>query len=216
MSRFLICALLMLLLTACADGPSLYRHNCSVGGEVCIELQAEEPIKIGEPVIVTIIVTSEKDISDLGISLYTDPNIIIEQEISIEEEGELTWKGQTGVDWLVEIKANDPIILTRKLYLPSGEGLFNIRAEASTPALRTGDSIRIYMTREGGKVYHSGTSIPITEGPLPTMDPSMLATLRAMPTDTPWPTLTPVKTTETPPIEVLGTPAYPPPGTPYP
>jgi hypothetical protein len=75
--------------------------------------------------------------------------------------------------------------------------------------------IRIYMTKEGGKVYLSGTSIPVTQPELvDTMAPSLLATLKAMPTDTLYPTLTAVKTTEAPPPEVLGTPAYPPPETP--
>jgi hypothetical protein len=73
------------------------------------------------------------------------------------------------------------------------------------------------MTKEGGKAYYSGTAIPITPGPLPTMDESMLATARAYPTDTPVP---PVKVFETPTSEpeLLDStpPGYPPPGTAYP
>ncbi|OGO26401.1 MAG: hypothetical protein A2W33_10790 [Chloroflexi bacterium RBG_16_52_11] len=204
MKRFLICALVMITLAACADGSSLYRHNCSEGGEVCIELQAEEPIVNGEPVIITITVTSEKDIPDLKIFLYSFPKTQIE---------DIDGWNDDGVNWVIDTKANRSYTFTRKVLLSSKEGLFDVIAEVYTPSLHTADMISILLTDDGGKVYHSGTPIPITEGPVPLFTgPS--PTFEPTRTRPIFPTA--VSTTEAPPLEVLGTPAYPPPGTPYP
>lgn len=219
MKRLLACVLLLVSLTACAGGASSPdRHNCSAGGEICIEVHADEPISFGEPVSVTITVTSEKDIPDLGVYFTTWPQSIVIQEPVNDEPGQVSKRDQSWVNWLVEVKHNQPVTFTRKINLPPEEGLFDIQASAATTILHAETSIGIHMTREGGKVYLSGTPIPITPGPelVDTMDPNLLATLQARPTETPYPTLTAVPTTEAPPLVDQGTPAYPPPETPYP
>lgn len=213
MKRTLACILLLLSLTACASAVS-DKGDCSGNGEVCIKVRAEEPIRFGEPVIVTITVTSGKDITDLGVSLYHDVDVVVEGPQSWEKDLQDAAIFKGGASCGVAIKANHPLTFTRKLYLPPREGEVWIKAEASTQSLRTADTISIYVTRQGGTVYLSGTSIPITPGPLPTVDPVLLATLRAMPTETSWPTLTPI-----PPVPLLVTPTsppYPPPGSPPP
>jgi|SRR3990172_7336621 len=213
MKRFLICALFMLLLAACADGSSLYQHNCSEGGEVCIEVSVDESISFGEPVNVSIKVTSEKDISRLGVTLYHDADVEVERPQGWEKDLQDVTIYKGGASWEIAVTASNSAIFTWKLYLPPRGGNFRIGAQAFTPELFAEDMIRIYMTTEGGKVYHSGTPIPITEGPVPLFTgPS--PTFEPTRTHLIFPTA--ISTTEAPPLEVLGTPAYPPPGTPYP
>ncbi len=211
MKRLLPSILLIVGLTACAGASSFGKHNCSAGGEVCIEVCVDEPIFFGEPVIVTITVTSEKNISRLGVSLYHNVDITVEGPQGWEEDLQNVTIYKSGASWGVPITASRPAIFIRKLILSPREGDFYIIARASTLELEAVDMIRIYITKEGGKVYRSGTPIPITPGPLPTIDSDTLATLQAMPTATPYPTMPPVPTTKTPPAEILDSTAYPPP-----
>jgi hypothetical protein len=202
MKRFLACVLMLVSLTACASGAS-DKGSCSKDGEVCIKVRAEEPIQFGAPVTVTITLTSEKDITDLGVSLMTYPKSIVVQEAVDQEPGKVTWKNQSGVDWLVNIKGNQPVTFTRQLKLSPEDGVINITAHAITPGFRAADTIIIYLTNEGGKVYLSGTSIPVTPGPLPTITPG------------PSPTFVPTATVPTPfpsPAPTRTATPYPPPG----
>jgi hypothetical protein len=215
----LVYVLVLVNLAACAEGAaSPDRHNCSTGGEVCIEVRADEPISFGEPVNVTITVTSQKDISRLGVSLNHDVDIEIQGPQGWEKDLQDAAIYKGGVSWGVAVTASNSANFSWKLFLPPRDGVFRIRAQASTTELFAEDMIRIYMTHEGGKVYLSGTPIPITHGPelVDTMSPSLLATLQARPTETPYPTLTIVPTTEAPSPLDQGTPVYPPPETPYP
>jgi hypothetical protein len=168
------------------------------------------------------------------VHLITEPKRIVVQDAMNEEPGQVTRKDQSWVNWLVDIKREQSVSFSRKLNLSPEEGLFWIQAQASTPSLFAANYINIYITHEGGKVYLSGTPIPVTPGPelVVTLEPSQLETLQAMPTVTPFPTLTAAPATETPPAypppsfvgtttflppDAQGTPAYPPPpGSPYP
>jgi hypothetical protein len=198
--------LILLFLSGCSTTARL-KEGCSEDGEVCIEVGANESILMNEPITLTITITSVKEIPGLGIFLYSSPKILFE-DVQGWEEG--------GINWVVDLKPNQALTITRKAILPPEEGIYQIFADAYTPQLRAVDYFYIHLTKEGGTVYLSRTSIPITEGPLPLMDPIQRKTAEAIPTDTPWPTLTAVGTTETPPQVILGTPAYPPPPTPYP
>jgi hypothetical protein len=194
MKCFFVCVLLLVSLTACMGPSAPGGGSCSNG--VCVKIRAAEPIRFGEPVLVTIAVTNEKDISDLGVSLYLDADVVVEgpQEWEKEAKNSLVYKG--GAGWKIAAKANQPYTAMRKVHFPPREGLFTIVASASTPSLRVVDSIVIYLTRAGGKVYLSGTPVPIpgwtpgqpipavtfTPGPSPTFiptptrEPSPLAT----------------------------------------
>ena len=160
MKRLFTRVLLLAGLTACAGASFPIQPNCQQG--VCIRVRAIEPIRFGEPVTVTVTVTSEKDISDLKVFLSSAYDALIEEAQD--------WK-QSGVNWVMEAKANRTFTFTRRLRFPSREGEFQIIAEvykSYAPSVHATDSIRIHLTREGGKVYLSGTPLPITPGPLPT------------------------------------------------
>jgi hypothetical protein len=223
MKRLLVYVLVLVSLAACAGSASFGRHNCSKGGEVCVEVRAEEPITFGKPVTVKITITSEKDIEDIGISLSHDPDVVVEESQGWEKDSRDISFFSGGVSWVATIEADSPITFKRTLYLPPRGGSFYLITTAGTSYLEARDMIRIYMTKEGGKVYLSGTTIPSTPGPVPTMDPDLLATANALPTYTPYaslpvpetPTPLPISKTEPPPPVILGTPAYPPPS-PYP
>jgi hypothetical protein len=115
-----------------------------------------------EPVTVTITVIAEKDTPELKVFLSSccPPSALIE-----DEQG---WKNG-GVNWSVDAKANRPLVFTRRVRFPPDEGVFDIKAEVYTPSLRAEDYVSIHLARAGGKVYLSGTSIPMTSGPLPTV-----------------------------------------------
>ena len=190
MKRLFACVLLLASLTACAGASAPGGGNCKEG--VCVKVQAVEPVRFGEPVTVTVTVTSEKDIPNLGVSLYHDVDVVVE-EPQTEEKNRPAWKGQSGVDWIVNAKANQPLTFTRKVRFPPREGVFDIVVSASTPSLRVTDSVYIRLTRAGGKVYLSGTSVPVTSGPLPTVTPGPSPTFIPTPTRGPLPLITPMR-----------------------
>lgn len=207
MKYFFLCVLLLVSLTACAPSS---KEGCSENREVCVSITAEEPILYGEPVILTITVISEKNITNLGVSLYHDIDIVVEGPQSWENSLSETSIFNGGASWIVSAKANQPMTFTRTLQLPPREGLFPIIVETSTTNLRAADSITIYITSQGGMILLSGTSIPNIVNPVPTMNPSMRQTMSARPTDTPFPAFTPLPTnTVTPTL-----PPYPPPTSP--
>jgi len=159
MKRLFVCVLLLVSLTACAGVSAPSGGSCNKG--LCVKVTAAEPVHMNEPVAVTITVTTDKDISGLQVSLSSYPPALVEDGQDWQEKG---------VRWVVDAKANRPQVFTRKVRLPSSEGVFSLTAGAYTPNLPyVADSINIHLTRAGGKVYLSGTSVPITPGPLPTL-----------------------------------------------
>jgi len=177
MKNIWIYVLLLMSLAACAGANN---GGCSSDGEVCVKVRAGEPIQYMEPIDIVITVTSRLDISQLGISLIIWPDTMIVGEAQGLEPGIEVWKGDSGVTWRVDIKAGDVITLSRKVYLPVEAGVYEITVHASTPQLRVIDEISIYQTGDEVKVYLSGTEIPFTPGPLPTMNPIELQTLQAI------------------------------------
>jgi len=182
MKRFsiLIYILLLAILSACTETSPSGSLRCNEGKELCIKLTAEEPITIGKPINITAVVTSKNDIQDIGISLEYFPNdvvIVVDglQKQGLETRQFTTWNG--GLSGLTTIKANQPLTFTWQLLLPSTEGAYSIFASVSIKqGFRVTDSVSIYFTNEDAKVNYSGTQFPITEGPLPTMDPKQIPT----------------------------------------
>ena len=80
---------LTLSMVSCMGGSSL-RGRCENG--ICVKLEVSEPIRFNEPVTLTITVSSEKDIQDLGVSLYHDVNVSIVKDESTEITSTLTTK----------------------------------------------------------------------------------------------------------------------------
>lgn len=164
----LVFTLSVLSLSACMGASAPGGGRCNNEG-VCVKINVVEPVRFGEPVTVTITVTSEKDIPNLGVSLYFDADVLTEEPQVVEKgvKDQAFWKG--GASWGIDAKADSPSIFTRKIRFPPREGLFCVDARTGTPTVSSiYDSVCIYVTREGGKIYLSGTPIPITPGPLPT------------------------------------------------
>jgi hypothetical protein len=194
MKRLFACVLLLASLAACAGVSAPGGGNCSKRGEVCIKVSATEPVRMDEPVTVIVTVTTYKDIPDLGISIYTYPvDAVVEGPQGWEKEAKngVVYKG--GAGWKIAAKANQPVTFTRKVRFPLQEGLFDIQVSASTPSLRAEDSLSIHLTRAGGKVYLSGTSVPATSGPLPTITPGPSPTFIPTPTRFVSPLVTPMR-----------------------
>ena len=146
----LVFTLSVLSMSACMGASAPGGGTCKQG--ICIKIRVVEPIRFGEPVAVTITVTSEKEMPEMKVFLYSYPPALI-------EDGQ-DWK-EKGTNWLAEAKANSSQVFTRKVRLPS-EGTFDLRAEVYTPGLYVIDYVTVHLTREGGKVYLSGTPLPIT------------------------------------------------------
>ena len=195
MKRLWMLTILTLVLAGCGGSAAPSGGQCNKG--LCVKIEVVEPIRWEEPLLVQITVTSKDDVSNLGISLIYTENEIAVEEPEKAEQGEVVWKGDRGLDWRVSIKAGQPVVLKRKLHLPAREGLVELMASAITPqGLRAVDSVRIYLTREGGVVNPTPAVLPGTPELVPTMPPELLLT--PFPTATPWPTPFP-------------TPTYPPP-----
>ena len=206
--------IILMGLVSCAGGSSSLRGRCEEG--ICVKIEAVEPIRFGEPVSIIITVSTNKNIPDLGVSLFHRPTVVIENTLD-SEKGIETWKGETGIDWIVNAEANQPIKFQRTLHLPLQEGFYDLEASASMKqGFRVSDFLAIYLSKEGSRVYYSGTQIPKTPGPelLPTMGTEELrnfhATLTAMPTITPLPPTWTPSPTASPPA------AYPPPAKSFP
>lgn len=182
--------LLMLVLTGCWGNATLMNGGECNGG-LCIKVEVNEPLRRGEPVVVQITVLTESDVPELGVSIFTyPPSVAVEGPAgweSVSKNGML-WDG--GAGWLIDTEANHPVIFTRKIHVLSGEGTFEIQANATTSqGLRVSDTVRIYFNGEKGDAYRSGASMPVTHPPLLVYTITLGPSPTPIPTDTPWPTL---------------------------
>lgn len=159
---------------------------------MCVKLHVVEPVKFNAPVIVSITVTPEKDIPDLGVDLWTDADAVIEGPQGWEPGVKDTkfWRG--GAGWRSAAKAKVPVHFTRVIHFqhPSDGGTHTIlvraAGKASEPSVE--DVVSIYLTRGGGTVYYSGTPMVITPRPAPTLPLGLVpATPLPSPTRPPYP-----------------------------
>jgi len=186
MRHFLMCVFLAVTLMACArvSGPS--GGSCNEG--LCVKVTTAGSVRMGEPITVIVTVMADRDISGLQMSLLSSPSGLIENDED--------WK-ERGVRWAVDAKTNQPRVFTRRVRFSPNEGVYTLTAGAYTPNLPyTADSISVQLTRDGGKTYLSGTSVPIpgwtpgqpapavtvTRGPSPTLIPTPGHTLSPLPT----------------------------------
>jgi hypothetical protein len=201
-------AILMLVLAGYGGSAAPSGGQCNQG--LCVKIEVVEPVRWGESLTVKITVTTEADIPDLGVSIYTyPPDVVVEGPIGWEPTSKdgMVWKG--GAGWLVATKANQPIVFIRNIRVPARESplLVDIQANASTRQGRhVSHSVRIYLTREGGVVNPTPAVLPGTPALVPTMPPEWLLT--PFPTVTPWPT--PFPTPTYPPPARTPTPTQPP------
>jgi hypothetical protein len=105
MKKALAFFLLAVTLFACAgpSGPTAY--NCGEG--VCTTVQVIEPVRPNEAATVTIAVTGDRGIPNLGISLTHDYGGEVE-EPPASERATITFRGKNGVDWDAPVKAISP------------------------------------------------------------------------------------------------------------
>jgi hypothetical protein len=83
--------ILMLVLAGCGGSAVPGGGRCNKG--LCVKIEVVEPVRWGEPNVIRIIVTSEKEVPDLGISLmYLNKEIVVE-EPEAGEQGQVVWKG---------------------------------------------------------------------------------------------------------------------------
>jgi len=208
MKRLWILAILMLVLVGCRGSIAPTGWRCSEG--LCVKIKVVEPVRWGEPVTVIISVTAEKDVADLGVWLNHDQGVTVEGPQGWEENVKDRKIGEMAASWKVDVKANKPLVFMRKVHLPQREGEIELSAAVYRADLGyLVDSVSIYLTREGGKVYYAGTPVPITPWPLPVYIVTPGSSPTPQPTFTPTPTLPP---TPTPPRSPLATPtplAYP-------
>jgi len=181
MKRLWMLAILMLVLAGCGGSAAPSGGQCNEG--LCVKIDVAEPIRWEEPIGVTVTVTAEKDISNLQVSLTSYPPVSIEDQGKWVEEGMRT---------NVNVTANRPLVIVRKVRLPT-EGTFELIAGVYTPNLPyVSDSVRIYLTREGGVVNPTPAVFSGTPALVPTMPPEWL--LIPFSTATPWPTPIPTPT----------------------
>jgi len=185
MKRRWMLAVLIMILSGCGGSAAPGGGQCNEG--LCVKIEVAEPIRWEEPIGVTVTVTAEKDISNLQVSLTSYPPVSIEDQGKWVEEGMRT---------NVNVTANRPLVIVRKVRLPT-EGTFELIAGVYTPNLPyVSDSVRIYLTREGGVVNPTPAVLSGTPELVPTIPPEWLLT--PFPTDTPWPT--PLPTPTMPPV----------------
>jgi hypothetical protein len=199
MKRLCLLLVVMIVLAGCAENASPGEWQCHQG--ICVKIEVDEPIVWEEPIIVRVTVTTEEDVSDVGVSLrYYGKDIVVE-EPETEEPGQVTWQGGNGIDWKVDTKSDQPVVFARKMHIPLiDEGVIWFFADIMTPGgLFENDSLGVYFAHQEGKVYYSGTPLPITPRVFVTYDPKTTLTITDWPTTTPTiiRTLTPIPT-ETP------------------
>ncbi len=172
MKRVILFSLIgFVFVSSCA--PSTGDTNCKNG--LCVKLRAAEPIDFSKPVTVTITVTTDKAVPNLGVSLSSDYGVVIDGPQGWQEnvrEGTV-WNG--GAGWRVSTQANQTSEFVRIVRLPSREGFFLLIARAGFPTGESvEDSLYIHLTPAGGSLYLSGTPLPITPDVIKTPPPIIL------------------------------------------
>ncbi len=153
MKRRYLLAILIIILAGCGGSFSADGGQCEQG--ICVQIEAVEPILWGEPVTVKISAKTDKEITDLGISIFVMPynSVVVEGPENWEKETKDGAVFEGGGGWRITTKANQLNTFTRKVYLPPKEGSFEISASATTlQGMRVTNNVRILLTRKGGVV----------------------------------------------------------------
>lgn len=149
-------------LIGCGVSPPPGARGCY--DQVCIRIRAGDTPRINQPLLITGIISADKDYSHVAVAFYGDvPRLSI--------EGPNGWEKDTQVEW-IDIKANEPANVSRRVLIPE-EGQFIVSVGATaTPGFLVFDSIYIIVTKDRGKVYLPGetvpTALPLPFPPLPT------------------------------------------------
>ncbi len=213
--------LIVFYIAACSPGGSISsKTNCSNKGEVCIITSVDEPIRWGEPVNISIQVTSLKDIFNLNVTLHTSAEVTTDGPKSWEKYLTNTIIQPGYAIWNFDIKAGQTLTFKRVLHFPEDEGYYNISAEViNTGGTLIGtDTFTVYMTKYGGTIYREGTSIPLYTPNItsPAYGPGTPFPTFLYPSSTPVPAIVasstqiiPLATTSIPPMAPYPSPPYP-------
>lgn len=206
MKRFVSFSLLLLLLlqflAACAPGRSA--GQCTNG--LCIMIRNVGSIKKDLSIPIEIKIKSDKDQSEVTISMSAQPGITVED---VTDNTDVTYKHKKGVVWKKKLKAGQEVILTQNVRFPTN-GDYSISVVVSDPRSTASDGIVFLITDKGGTAYKHGTPIPDrTPAPLPTAPtPTWFPTYTKIPSRAPTETeVLPTPTEEPSPTVTL--PAYP-------
>ncbi len=155
----LITSLLSLTLVACgATAPG--GGSCDHEG-LCIDIELQEPIQMNEPVGVTVVVESEKDLSGLEVVLwFSAPDIVVDGDS----------------EWVIDIKAGESRQFSTAIHFPR-EGRFLVHAGVLHPVGRmVQDYVPVRITVLGGTAYPKETPsfIEPVEPVTPTVLPQAL------------------------------------------
>lgn len=158
MKYLLMLTLLVLSLSACSGASTQGGQTCQEG--ICIRVRLAEPIRLNESVTAMITVQTERDVPGLRI-FFPAP------ERSILVEGE--------PQWTVNAQSRKSMTTNRVIRFTEG-GFYQVMAYAQDPL--TGTVVKSYVivhiTDAGGKVYLSGTPLPITPFVMKTPPPYIL------------------------------------------
>jgi len=177
--------------TFAPDNPS-----CSEG--VCVKTQITEPLRLGAPVPVTITVTTDREIPNLGIALFSVAGNALgeEPQSSIAPGSGETPVAKDWVDWSVDADPRLPVSVSGTVLLPSQEGTFDVVGIANTSSLSVTNVVHIHVARDDQALVPSIDKNPIVPSPFPSsvmLTPASLAT--SAPPLTPLGLVTPLRAT---------------------
>lgn len=150
-------------LVACAPGGSSPdKVNCSLEGEVCININTVETFPRGDALTLKIEVTSSKDFSDLHVALHALGGIAVDGPENWEKNLSSTFNRPGLATWNFAIRAGQTITFERILHFPSQEGWYSIQAEVvNVGRTIVGiDSFDVLLTKDGGFIVMEGTPPP--------------------------------------------------------
>jgi hypothetical protein len=143
--RLLLFLLTALLLASCVAAPVGGLGHCSRG--LCVRLSADEPMRYGQPVSLTVLVTTDQN-QFVNVSLYIPKNFIIKQPNNPNDTAidQLTRPNYT---WnALPTRANVPTALNFKTVF-SNDDVYQVVVYAETKGVITTDELRISYSKDG-------------------------------------------------------------------
>jgi len=146
---------------------------------ICVSIKVEGAVQALKPATFVILVKTEKDISNLGISLYGDHTITILDVDKIPETAKIAYEDERSIDWWIDTKSGEEYKISGHVVLAKptvSYGIFNygLIAAAGHPSIsRVTDSVTIYLDADGNQVDENqakmelGTEFPIAPTPPP-------------------------------------------------
>ncbi len=208
----------MITLASCAQSASSSKLHCSDRGEICIQTSMSPTFTANNPIVLTIKVTSSKDLSDLGVTLTTPGDITVDGPQNWESNLSSTYFYPGQAMWTFNIKAGQTLTFNRVLHFISKGGWFSIVTNVSNVGgtIYAVDNFRILLTNNTGNVIREGTPLPpyTTNVTAAAYGPGTPAPTFLLPSITPTPFIktSPSSTPFSPLLET----SYPPPSSPTP